>query len=185
MVLLTAHVGNWEIAGALLAGKTAAPFAIVAYQGEEQRLAKYLEKRLGPRPRIISVGSSQFASLEVVRALREGACVAIQGDRALDGRVARVPFFGRLAPFPVGPFVIAAVSGAPVVATFSMQVGRASYLFIASAPMKISFQRGASRDEQLQGWVAQYARALEDLLREYPYQWFNFFDFWNPQAPKG
>ena len=85
----------------------------------------------GPQFRIIDVGRDVLASLEMVRALRDGALLAVHGDRPIGGHVIAVPFLGREARFPVGPFLLAAVTGAPLIATFSLQVGPAH---IASSP---------------------------------------------------
>ncbi|MHB8875408.1 MAG: glycosyltransferase family 2 protein [Myxococcaceae bacterium] len=187
-VLITAHIGNWDVAGGLLEGKLEAPLTLVAIKAEEERLAQYLEAASGPRPKIIAVNDSDLSSLTILHALRDGELVAIQGDRPMDNRVARVPFLGADAPFPVGPFIVAAVSGAPLISTFNVQVGRVSYRFIADPPRHFAFDRSRDRNEQMREWVEGYARRLEALVREYPYQWFNFFDFWNaepPPRPKG
>jgi predicted LPLAT superfamily acyltransferase len=103
----------------------------------------------------------------------------------VDQNVVRVPFLGREAAFPVGPFLLAAISGAPLIATFSLQTGPASYRFFARPPLHLAFVRGKERDEQLRGWVEAYVAELEGLARQYPYQWFNFYPFWDttPAAP--
>jgi predicted LPLAT superfamily acyltransferase len=182
-ILLTAHLGNWDVAGELLDGRVNVPLALVAYKGEEERLAKYLARASGPKPRIIAVGDSDLASLDILHALRDGSFIAIQGDRPVDPRVVRVPFLGADAPFPVGPFVVAAVSHAPLISTFNMQVGRTAYHFIADPPRSYAFDRSRDKSEQLREWVAEYAQRLERLVREHPYQWFNFYDFWNAEPP--
>ena len=181
-ILLTAHLGNWPIAAGLL-GEAGKKLAIVAYRGEHENLSRYLEKAQGPRPRIIDVGSDSLASLEMVRALREGQVLALQGDRHIDHHVVKVRFLGREAPFPVGPFMLAAISGAPLIATFSLQVGPASYRFFAKPPLQLAFARGQSREDQLKAWVEPYVSELEAVVRQYPYQWFNFYDFWDSAPP--
>jgi predicted LPLAT superfamily acyltransferase len=183
-ILLTAHVGNWDVAAAVLGTTVRAKIAIVAFRGEQERLARFLEKAHGEgRPRVLAMGDGLFTSLEMVRALREGTLVAVQGDRPVDERVVGVPFLGREAAFPVGPFMVAAVSGAPVIPTFSIRLGPASYRFFALPPMHLSFSRERSRDAQLREWVEQYVCELESLARGYPYQWFNFYDFWDAEPP--
>jgi predicted LPLAT superfamily acyltransferase len=181
-VLLTAHLGNWPIAAGLL-GEAGKKLAIVAYRGEHQNLSRYLEKAQGPRPRIIDVGSDSLASLEMVRALREGNLLALQGDRRMDHHVVKVPFLGHEAPFPVGPFMLAAISGVPLIATFSVQVAPASYRFFAKPPLQLAFTGGPSREEQLKAWVEPYVSELEAVVRQFPYQWFNFYDFWDSAPP--
>lgn len=181
-ILLTAHLGNWEVAAGLL-GEAGKKLAIVAYRGDHEKVTRFLEKAQGPRPRVIEVGADMLASLEMLQALREGAVLALQGDRPMDRHVVRVPFLGREAPFPVGPFMLAAVSGAPLIATFSLQIGPATYRFFAEPPQQLSFRRGVSRESQLRAWVEQYVLQLETLARQYPYQWFNFYDFWDGEPP--
>jgi predicted LPLAT superfamily acyltransferase/glycosyltransferase involved in cell wall biosynthesis len=181
-ILLTAHLGNWPIAAGLL-GEAGKKLAIVAYRGEHENLTRYLKKAQGPRPRIIDVGSDSLASLEMVRALREGHLLALQGDRRTDQHVVQVPFLGREAPFPVGPFVLAAITAVPLIWTFSLQVAPASYRFFAKPPMHFAFARGQSREAQLRAWVAPYVLELETVIRRFPYQWFNFYDFWDSAPP--
>jgi predicted LPLAT superfamily acyltransferase len=182
-ILLTAHLGNWEVASGLLRGLYEVRIAIAVFEGEEERLKRYLERMSGPiKPRVITVGSDELSVLEILRSLREGWLVAISGDRLLDGRFTRVPFLGEDAPFPVGPFILAAISGAPVIHTFALKQGPATYRFVADPPEHLAFASGR-RDEQIKEWVAAYARRLEQLVREYPYQWFNFYDFWNAMPP--
>ena len=182
-VLLTAHIGNWELAGGLLDGVAREKLAVVAYEGERERIAEFMKRSGGPQFRIIDVGRDFLASLEMIRALREGAVLAVHGDRPIGGQVIAVPFLGREARFPVGPFLLAAVSGAPLIATFSLQVGPAAYRFFAREPQRLSFTPGQSRDAQLRVWVEQYVSEVESLARQYPYQWFNFYDFWDAPPP--
>jgi predicted LPLAT superfamily acyltransferase len=183
VVLLTAHIGNWELAGGLLSGVAGEKLAVVAYEGERERIAEFMKRSGGPQFRIIDVGRDFLASLEMIRALREGAVLAVHGDRPFGGQVIAVPFLGREARFPVGPFLLAAVSGAPLIATFSLQVGPAAYRFFAHEPQRLAFTAGLSREAQLRIWVEQYVGLLESLARQYPYQWFNFYDFWDAPPP--
>ncbi len=181
-ILLTAHLGNWEVAAGLL-GEAGKKLAIVAYRGDYENVTRYMDKAQGPRPRVIEVGADMLASLEMLQALRDGTVLALQGDRPMDSHVVRVSFLGREAAFPVGPFMLAAVSGAPLIATFSLQVAPATYRFFARPPLQLSFRRGLSREEQLRAWVEQYVLQLENLAREYPFQWFNFYDYWDAVPP--
>ncbi len=99
----------------------------------------------------------------------------------MDKHVVNISFLGRDAPFPVGPFMLAAITGAPLIATFSIQVAPAAYRLVAQPPVRLAFTSGQDRETQLRGWVESYVRQLESLVREYPYQWFNFYDFWDAQ----
>jgi predicted LPLAT superfamily acyltransferase len=182
VVLVTAHLGNYDVGAGLLHGRLGAPLAIVAFQNDVAHLRQLVERHTGTHARVLAVGTAELAALDILHALRDGEVVAMQGNRTIDDRVAWAPFLGKDAPFPVGPFLLAAMSGAPLITTFNVQVGPRSYAFVADTPRHYQFERGRPRDDQLKGWVAHYARRLEELVRQHPFQWFNFYDFW--AAPK-
>jgi predicted LPLAT superfamily acyltransferase len=178
MIMITAHMGNYDVAAGLLDGRLHAPFAMVAFQNEVAQVRALIEKNTGPMPKLLAVGNSELAALDILHALRDGYVVAIQGDRTVDARIAMVPFLGEKAPFPVGPFILGVMGQCPVIFTFSVQVGPRSYWFVADPPKTYKFERGKPRDAQLEEWAAAYARRLEELVKKHPYQWFNFYDFW-------
>jgi lauroyl/myristoyl acyltransferase len=172
VVSLTAHVGNWELAGRLLADHTARTTHVVVAAEEARALERWL-RRDGGGLRFVS-RTHPTISLTLVAALRRGDAVALQGDRALGTRGdVPVPFFGRPAPFPIGPFHLARAAGVPVVPAFCTLDGDGRYALRVLPPMKVA--RGGEEDA-LAAWV----RALERLVAEKPTQWFNFFDIWNP-----
>jgi lauroyl/myristoyl acyltransferase len=171
-ISLTAHVGNWELAGRLLAGRTGRPTHVVVADGEARALEPWVRRNGGgvrfvPRAR-------PTVSLQLHAALRRGEVVAVQGDRALGTRGdVLVPFFGAPAPFPVGPFVLARAVGVPVVPAFCVLGPGHRYTVHVAEPLSVS--RGAEEDAAGR-WVA----VLERVVRERPTQWFNFFDVWSP-----
>jgi predicted LPLAT superfamily acyltransferase/glycosyltransferase involved in cell wall biosynthesis len=182
-LLLTAHIGNWDLAASLLQSLDV-KLSVVAFEGEEERLRDYLKKiKLRGNVRVIPINKGELAAFEILRALRDGELVALQGDRLWDARYTRVPFFGQEAPFPTGLFALSAISGAPIVTTFALKDGPNAYRFIADPPLFLSFTQGVSRQAQLDEWAAQYARRVESLVKEAPFQWFNFYDFWNAMPP--
>jgi lauroyl/myristoyl acyltransferase len=113
-------------------------------------------------------------ALRLITALRRGDLVALQGDRALGSRGdVMAPFFGHPAPFPVGPFVLARASRVPLVAAFCVLRADRRYDVIVLPPMTVV---PGEEEDALRRWVA----GLEDVVRERPTQWFNFFDVWSP-----
>src|SRR4030095_10758406 len=118
--------------------------------------------------------SHPTVSLTLIAALRRGDAVALQGDRALGNRGdVLIPFFGRPAPFPVGPFHLARAAGVPVLPAFCTLDGDRRYALRVLPPMTIT--RG-HEEEALAAWVG----TLEQIVAAKPTQWFNFFDVWNP-----
>jgi lauroyl/myristoyl acyltransferase len=172
LISLTAHVGNWELAGRLLAGRTARTTHVVVAEEEALHLEQWV-RRNGDGVRFVT-RSRPTTSLELVAALRRGEVVAVQGDRALGTRGdVLVPFFGRPAPFPLGPFILARAVGVPLVPAFCLLDADYRYRVKVAEPFLVA--RGREEDAA-RAWVS----VLEDVVREYPTQWFNFFDVWNP-----
>ena len=168
----TAHVGNWELAGRLLAGRTARTTHVVVAEEEAIELAQWV-RRDGDGVRFVP-RSRPTISLELVAALRRGEVVAVQGDRALGTRGdVLIPFFGWPAPFPLGPFLLASAVGVPLVPAFCLLDSNYQYAVKVAEPLTVS--RGREEDAA-RAWVA----VLEDVVRECPTQWFNFFDIWSP-----
>jgi lauroyl/myristoyl acyltransferase len=172
MISLTAHVGNWDLAGRLLAQHGARPTHVVVAVEEARALEPWLRRnalgvRFVPRAR-------PTVSLGLLAALRRGEAVALQGDRALGNRGdVWVPFFGRPAPFPIGPFHLARATGVPIVPAFCTLEADYRYSVTVVEPLAVG---PGGEEDALRGWVA----ILEGAVRERPTQWFNFFDIWSP-----
>ena len=172
VISLTAHVGNWDLAGRLLARNSARPTHVVVAVEEARALESWL-RRDGDGVRFVP-RSAPTISLGLMAALRRGEAVALQGDRALGNRGdVPVPFFGRPAPFPVGPFRLASASAAPVVPAFCTLDAGHRYTVTVLEPLVV---KPGGEEEALRAWVS----LLEGVVRARPTQWFNFFDIWNP-----
>jgi lauroyl/myristoyl acyltransferase len=168
----SAHVGNWELAGRLLAGRTARTTHVVVAEEEARELEQWV-RRDGDGVRFVT-RSRPTVSLELVAALRRGEVVAVQADRALGTRGdVLIPFFGKPALFPLGPFLLASAVRVPMVPAFCL-LG-ADYRYTVRVAEPFSVPRG-EEVEAARAWVAM----LEGVVREHPTQWFNFFDIWNP-----
>jgi lauroyl/myristoyl acyltransferase len=172
LVSLTAHLGNWELAGRLLASHAARPTRVVVTEDEARALEPWV-RRDGDGMRFVP-RSRPTVAVELVAALRRGEVVAMQGDRALGSRGdLLVPFFGCPAPFPLGPFLLARAAGVPVVPAFCLLGADRRYAVTVLEPMTV---RPGGEADALRTWVGR----LEALVRRQPTQWFNFFDVWNP-----
>ena len=172
MVSVTAHVGNWELAGRLLATRSARRTHVVVAPEEVPALGRWV-RRDGEGMRFVP-RTHPGIGVELLAALRRGEVVALQGDRALGtrGDVA-IPFFGRPALFPLGPFLLARAAGVPIVPAFC--VLDRGYRYSVRMAMPITVDRG---DEE--GAARAWVGLLERIVREHPTQWFNFFDVWQP-----
>ena len=172
IVSVTAHVGNWELAGRLLAGRLARRTNVVVSPAEDPDLGRWV-RRDGDGMRFVP-RAHPSVGVELLAALRRGEVVALQADRAIGtGGDVWVPFFGRVAPFPLGPFLLARAAGVPVVPAFCILDRGYRYAVRIAAPITV---RRGEEETAAREWVA----ILETVVREHPTQWFNFFDAWNP-----
>ncbi len=178
IVSVTAHVGNWELAGRLLATRSARRTHVVVTPAEVPALERWV-RRDGDGMRFVPRAHPGIG-VELMAALRRGEAVALQGDRALGTRGdVSIPFFGRPAPFPLGPFLLARAAGVPLVPAFCVLGPGHRYIVRIAPPLTVDRgdEEGAAR-----AWVA----LLESVVAEHPTQWFNFFDVWRPfGAPPG
>jgi predicted LPLAT superfamily acyltransferase len=104
--------------------------------------------------------------------------VAMHADRCLGSDGETIDFLGEKACFPVGPYIVAAVSQAPLVHVFAMRQSTYSYKFKAYPPERLVFGDRNERKSQLGQWARRFVSRLEETLRRYPLQWCNFYDFW-------
>lgn len=183
-VLLGSHLGSFEVLRAF-GRRSPVPIRVLMYRanaGSYSRLMEPLDPTL--RDAIIEIGTPE-AMLLVRESLARGEMVGILADRAPDGqKMVSVPFLGEPAAFPTGPLVLCAALAVPVVLFFGIHIGPRRYdvRFEAFAD-RIATQR-ATRTEDITGWVKCYAGRLEALCRAHPFNWFNFYDFWNvPPSP--
>jgi predicted LPLAT superfamily acyltransferase len=126
----------------------------------------------------IRPGDASFV-FEVERSISEGELVGTMGDRVgFDRKQARVSFLGSDANFPTGPFLLAAAMGCPVYVVFGLYSEPNRYdLYCEPFAERIELPR-ATRDEAVRSVVARYVARLEHYCRLGPYNWFNFYDFW-------
>ncbi len=125
------------------------------------------------------------AILEAQEAVRRGELVGVLADRAPGGSERHwvaAPFLGSPAPFPAGPFVLAHALGAPVLLFRAVRSGRRWLVQFEPFADRVVLRRGPDRANDLQITVSAYASALEWACQAHPYEWFNFYPFWEPQA---
>ncbi len=174
-ILISAHVGNWEIAGHLLQ-RLKTTINIVMYDGEYQQIKTYLGDVMGERKvKIIPVKNDISHIILIGNALRNKEIICMHADRFVAGsKVISTTFMGEEAPFPAGPFTIATRFQVPVSFVFAMKESTLHYQLSATAG------RIYHTDEKAA--LQDYIHALEKQLKKYPDQWFNYYRFWNNAA---
>jgi predicted LPLAT superfamily acyltransferase len=178
LVLISAHCGNWEIAAHLLK-RLNVPVSVVGYENEIAHIRKYFDHLLKDRYfSVIAMGETIDGSLKIMNALARGEIVAMHADRHMSRQNEEVQFLGAPARFPTGPYIVAALSGAPLIHAFAMREGTYHYHFFAFPSERLVFTDRKERQRLLREWAARFAGRLEEILRKYPLQWKNFYDFW-------
>jgi lauroyl/myristoyl acyltransferase len=183
LIVWTAHVGNWEFASRLLAMYGRVNVARVI----EDNPAEMTLRNLMASEQIKTVDLKQGvgATLELLQALRRNEIVAIQGDRVYQRHTLELPFFSQPTSFPVGPFLLSQVAGAPVLPAFVVRRSWLRYRALIGdpiPPVPPPVVRGAD-DGSLRDAMGQAVGFLEETLTIYCDQWMNYFDFW-PAAPR-
>jgi len=178
-LLLSAHMGNWEIAGHLLR-RLDTDMHIVMYDGEEEEIKKYLESISEKHSAKIILVKEDLSHIYAIRdALDKNGFVCMHADRFLEGnKTLRGTLLQSPAEFPAGPFILARSFGSPVSFVFAMKDRPRQYHFYASPPKIYSGNRDISSAEIL----SDYCQAMETMIRRYPLQWFNYYDFWKEKG---
>ena len=181
VLLLSAHLGNWEAAGQLLARLDVA-VNITGFDNETAGIRSLLQQSSKAKFRLLPLTGSPTDVISLAGALRRGEVVAMLGDRAYGSPSPRISFLGGDAAFPIGAYVLAAIASAPLVHVFSLREPGGHYRFFGFPPQRPRMPRRDQRDAYLRDCVARFASDLETILKRDPLQWYNFFQFWDQGA---
>ncbi len=184
-LLISAHIGNWEIAGNMfkhIGGKV----NIVMYEAEHENLKRLLdsvqtEKSQVQNVNIIPLRDDLSHVLELSRAVNAGELIALHGDRVPPGsKFFEFDFMGQKARFPSGPFYLAAKFRVPVCFVFACREARGHYHLFCTPPKRYEVKGNPQeREKALKGLIEDYVKTVEEKVKKYPYQWYNFYRFWN------
>ncbi len=180
LVVWTAHIGNWEFASRLLEmhGRVVNVARVVERDNPAEVMLRDL--MVNERLRVVQLNDDLLASVELLAALRNGEIVAMQGDRVYQAFKAELPFCGAPAEFPLGPFLLARISGAPLLPGIVVRTGWLRYRVILGEPIRVDST--GDRDRDLRAALERAVRFLEENVRIYHDQWLNFYDFWRASA---
>jgi len=178
VILLTAHVGNWQIAMTALQNLATRVYLVMRPEDNEAVSRALRLSQAGDTIRIISTGDYLGGAVAIMNALKEGSIVSIMGDRPYDFESIEVDFLGCNARFPVGAFKIAAVARCPVLVLISARTGVGSYLVDLSHLLYPVYRERTDRDLQIRQWTQQFADILTEHVEKWPYQCFLFHDVW-------
>ncbi len=174
---LSSHVGNYELAGYSLVAEEKT-FNALVFSGETKSVMLNRERILTKNNiKMVQVKEDLSHVFILNSALENGEIVSMSGDRIFgSSRYVECPFFGQNAKFPLGPFALAVQRDVKILAVFVMKDSSKNYkIFIRKVDINSD---GLSRKEKMEGLARAFAAELEKVIRLYPVQWFNFYDFW-------
>ncbi len=180
-ILVNAHIGNWEIAGQLL-DRLDTKIHILMFNAEHEQVKKYMsEVLLRNNIGAIIIGNDLSHLEKIKEALQNKEIIAMNGDRYMPGnRTLLCDFMGGQADFPVSPFYMAGKFDVPVVNVFAMKETKYHYHFYATPPRRLEgFNNLKLREEILRKMVFEYVCEVENMVKKYPVQWFNYYKFWH------
>ncbi len=182
VLLLTAHVGNWEAAGQLLS-RVKCPINVTGFDKEAPAIRATLDRSAKQHFKLIPLTGSPTDAIQLVAAMRRGELVCMMGDRTYGSPAQTISFLGGQAHFPIGGYVMAAIAGAPIVTVFSLREPGGHYHFFGFPPVPPHHPPHHQRDAHLRACATQFAARLETIVKRDPFQWYNFFPFWEAAKP--
>jgi predicted LPLAT superfamily acyltransferase len=184
-VLVTAHIGCLELMQAGANRRAGMRINVLVHTAHAERFNRLLT-RLNPDSRVRLLQVKDFSPATVImlsERVAAGEFVAIAGDRVpLAGdRVVSADFLGHSAPLPIGPWLMASLLGCPAYVIACVKRGTGYRVRIERVAERVELPRKA-REQALAGYAGRFAAWMETQVRDAPYEWFNFYPFWD-QTP--
>jgi len=176
-VVLTAHIGNYDLGAALFAQKFNRQIQMVRAPEPDAQTATHMNESLeqsgAGAVKVAYSSEGALLSLDLLNTLRQGEIVSIQGDRVIEG-VSPVggQLFGHSVQIPSGPFSLAQVAQVPIFPLFIVRSGHYRYQIIAREPILVG-RTASSREGDVAAAVAAWCRVLEETIAQHWDQWFS------------
>lgn len=177
IIILTLHMGNWEIGGLALAERGLQP-PTIAYYPDSQGIIEERRNRLRKLSNTthVELRPGEFSAIRFFRILQEGGIIAIQGDRIQHDRGMKMDMFGHEALFPRGPVVLALASEAIILPAFMVMEGYNTYAIHVEKPLAVPVY--SNTEETVRESLSEIIAIFEKYIKRYPDQWYTFMPFW-------
>lgn len=177
-IMLSSHIGNAEMSGYMLSTPLKRMNAIT-FPEEKASVRSNRDRMLEANNiRLISADGLDWL-FTLNAALSDGEIVSIHADRLFgSSKSLKVTILGAEAQIPMGPFNLGASRGLPVTASFCMKTGYRSYEAIQYR-LDTPEMDTMTKNEKMEYLAARYAAVVNEVLKKWPLQWYNFFEFWN------
>jgi len=175
-LLLSSHIGSWEIAGELL-DHINTRINIVMFDGEDKQIKQYMDSVTGERKiNIIVIKNDLSHIFKINAAFQNNELVCMHADRFIEGnKTITREFLGEDAKFPAGPFVMAEKFKVPVTFVYALKESALHYHFFSSPVKDYS---DLPKGEGMQQLINDFIISFESKVKTYPEQWYNYYNFW-------
>ena len=179
-VLLTAHMGSYDLAVRLFADRFKRTIYAVRAPERQADAQQMREAELtGERPKNLEIRYNEennMLGVELAKAIGQGEIVAIQGDRILfDVSTAPTRYSeDKVINIPKGPFVLAAATGCPIYPVFIVRTGYRKYRVIARPAIYCRRDRKDDQEKWLSRGAEAFVEVFRPILRQYWRQWYVF-----------
>lgn len=171
-IIISAHLGNWEIAGLLL-DEIQLKTNILIFEAEHEKIKAYLDQVMKDKNVGVIAMKKDFSHIfKINAALKKKEVICMHGDRFLAGSRTEIKdFMGHQARFPLGPFSIVDKLQTPYSFAYAVR-GKGRVYHLSATPVVVE-------DAGPEAILDKYVKHLEDKLEANPTQWFNYYDFWS------
>ena len=176
-LLVTAHLGSWELGGMVLA-LDGVPLTVVTLEEPTTELTRWREsyrRRLGVKT--VAVGSDPFSLVGIISALRRNEFVAMLVDRPYANSGVPVRLFSRDTLFSTAPALIHQHTDAAVLPAFVLQTITGRYASLIQPPVEMAREPASAAAN-----AQRIAAVFESTIRAHPEQWYNYVPVWSEQA---
>jgi len=185
-ILVTAHIGNWEVGSMLPAAEEQRKVHVVREAEGDPRAQRFIAdliRRVACGNYVTHFADDPRLGMVLLDALRQGEVVALQADRPrAGGRTVEASLFGEEFHLPVGPAALARAAGVPILPVFVFREGRLRYRCAIRPAIHVA--RTGNRQADVEGAVLQLAAELEWAIASRPHQWFCFRKLWADRPPE-
>jgi predicted LPLAT superfamily acyltransferase len=179
-ILLGSHLGSFEVLRTLGVTQQEFPVKVLMDIAHNENITRFLDALNPEIASTVIVPDRPDTLLKVKESLDAGFLIGMLGDRvSSDGKTTQCQFLGSAATFPAGPILLTAMMHCSVILFFGLYRGGNHYeIHFEHFAQEIVLNRDR-RAEDIQQWTQRYVERLEHYTRLAPYNWFNFYPFWD------
>lgn len=174
VICLTAHIGNWELAGAVTAMEGFIVNAIALDHKDKRVNEFFIRQRKNKNVNIVPAKGGLDIALKV---LRKNEVLGVLGDRDFSNYGVKMHIFNKETAIPKGPAILCLKTGAPIVMAFMIRQGDDSFELIFEKPLL--YKKTGNKNNDVMHITNMFINRIENYIRQYPTQWYMFVPFWS------